>query len=188
MASPQCQGKHRSLTKMSSHSASSSRLSSRRCLPSLSTALLIHAYPCPSAQPKLHKHLAEAGATYNRMYAAVPVCCPSRSALFSGRFQHNNFVFGNSVGANCSSLEWQKNIEPESFVTYLQHAGYATSFAGELAQACSASYDSPTRVARLSHALPRSLCRQVPESVRRARRRRRGAHPARVDGLAGAGR
>ena len=56
--------------------------------------------------PKLKSLISEQGVMFSRMYAAVPVCCPSRSALWSGRYQHNNGVKGNSIAANCSSKEW----------------------------------------------------------------------------------
>lgn len=81
--------------------------------------------------PKLNKYLSQAGANFTAMYAAVPVCCPSRSALYSGRYQHNNRVVGNSIPANCSSRDWQVTMETDAFATYLTGAGYATSFAGK---------------------------------------------------------
>jgi len=33
--------------------------------------------------PKLNQYLAENGIKFQNMYASTPVCCPSRSALFS---------------------------------------------------------------------------------------------------------
>ena len=81
--------------------------------------------------PRLHALLADAGATGSKMYVHVPVCCPSRSSFHSGQYQHNNQVRGNSIGANCSSTSWQQGPESRSVATYLQRAGYATSFAGK---------------------------------------------------------
>ena len=60
-----------------------------------------------------------------------PVCCPSRSSFHSGQYQHNNGVTGNSIGANCSSRQWQQGPESRSVATYMQAAGYATHFAGK---------------------------------------------------------
>jgi arylsulfatase A-like enzyme len=82
-------------------------------------------------QPKLRSLVGEQGVTFNEMYASVPVCCPSRSSLYSGMFQHNNGVVGNSIPANCSSTTWQNVHETRSFAVSLQEAGYLTSFAGK---------------------------------------------------------
>jgi N-acetylglucosamine-6-sulfatase len=65
------------------------------------------------------------------MYAHVPVCCPSRSSLISGQFMHNNGCRGNNPDTNCSSPAFQAGPEKRSYVTHLQAAGYATSFAGK---------------------------------------------------------
>ena len=81
--------------------------------------------------PKLHALLASGGATADRMYVHVPVCCPSRSSFHSGQFQHNNQVRGNAIVSNCSSLSWQQGPEKRSVATYLQGAGYVTQFAGK---------------------------------------------------------
>jgi len=81
--------------------------------------------------PKLQSLIADKGVEFKRMYASVPVCCPSRSSLYSSRYQHNNFVKGNAIPTNCSSAEWQSGPEKTSFPVYLQAAGYATSFAGK---------------------------------------------------------
>jgi N-acetylglucosamine-6-sulfatase len=65
------------------------------------------------------------------MYANIPVCCPSRSGLYSGQYQHNHRVLGNAIATNCSSPDWQAGPERTGFATYLAGAGYVTSFAGK---------------------------------------------------------
>ena len=81
--------------------------------------------------PKVQQLLVGAGATFTRMYAHVPVCCPSRSSLISGQYMHNNGCRANTVGANCSSVYFQQHGERTSYVTHLQAAGYRTSYAGK---------------------------------------------------------
>ena len=81
--------------------------------------------------PKMHALIADAGATFTRNYAAVPVCCPSRSSLYSGRYQHNTHVVGNSIPANCSSRAWQDALEPQSVAAVLRASNYSTFFAGK---------------------------------------------------------
>lgn len=81
--------------------------------------------------PIVQELLVNQGATFTRMYAHVPVCCPSRSALLSGQYAHGNGCIGNGIPTNCSSPSWQANVEPRSFVTGLSKAGYKTSYAGK---------------------------------------------------------
>ena len=81
--------------------------------------------------PALKANLVDAGATFTRMYAHVPVCCPSRSSLISGQYMHNNGCRGNSLGVNCSSPAFQKGPETRSYTVGLQAAGYRTSYAGK---------------------------------------------------------
>jgi len=81
--------------------------------------------------PKLRTYLADEGATFSRMYAHVPVCCPSRSSLYTGLYQHNNHVLGNNLNTNCSSRAWQTGPELNTFPVHLLQGGYKTSFAGK---------------------------------------------------------
>lgn len=85
----------------------------------------------PEYMPVLHSLVASQGATFSRMYASVPVCCPSRSSLYSGQYQHNTRVMGNAVSTNCSSLAWQAGPETRTFAVPLRAAGYETFFAGK---------------------------------------------------------
>jgi len=84
-----------------------------------------------SFMPKLQSLLINEGAIFDNFYAHIPVCCPSRSSLYSGQYQHNMHVTGNSIEANCSSISWQQNSEKNAFPTFLQSSGYITSFAGK---------------------------------------------------------
>ena len=69
--------------------------------------------------PQVKRLLAEQGATFSWGFAAVPVCCPSRSSLHTGKYQHNTHVFNNSVGGNCSSLAWQADAEKQNIAALL---------------------------------------------------------------------
>ena len=82
--------------------------------------------------PQTRSLIVEQGATLPWAFTAVPVCCPSRSSLLTGRYQHNTNVKNNSLPGNCSSALWQQGPEKLNFATYLKSAGYATSFAGKL--------------------------------------------------------
>lgn len=84
-----------------------------------------------SYMPKVKELLADEGAMFTRMYAHVPVCCPSRSSLMSGQYAHTNGCVGNNIPTNCSSPSWQRGPESRAFATLLSNAGYVTSYAGK---------------------------------------------------------
>ena len=39
--------------------------------------------------PKLQKHLIKGGARMSNAFVNTPICCPSRTEFFSGRYYHN---------------------------------------------------------------------------------------------------
>ncbi|CAG5112325.1 Oidioi.mRNA.OKI2018_I69.chr2.g6551.t1.cds [Oikopleura dioica] len=80
---------------------------------------------------KTRRLLGEAGATFSNAFASTPICCPSRSTILSGRYQHNTKVLNNTVDGNCSSQAWQDNIEPSTIGARLQPLGYKTFYAGK---------------------------------------------------------
>ena len=82
--------------------------------------------------PKLKKLIADEGVTVTSMFVTTPMCCPSRSAIYTGLYIHNTKVYNNSAGSGgCSSLAWQVGPERRSITYFLSELGYATSFAGK---------------------------------------------------------
>ena len=65
--------------------------------------------PLEKVMPSVHS-LKQQGVTFTNSFVTTPVCCPSRSSIFSGRYQHNNRCFRNSIKGGCSS-PWY-NPEP----------------------------------------------------------------------------
>jgi arylsulfatase A-like enzyme len=65
----------------------------------------------------------EGGTTFTNAYATTPVCCPSRAAIMTGRFNHNNGVRTNSDAAG---LDQERTIQAS-----LQDAGYRTGLVGK---------------------------------------------------------
>lgn len=80
---------------------------------------------------KTKKLIGDAGITFTNMFVTSPLCCPSRSSILTGQYVHNHLVWNNSLSGNCSSLFWQKTLEPTLFPVQLQKNGYKTFFAGK---------------------------------------------------------
>ena len=80
--------------------------------------------------PLLNKLLVKEGTTFSNFFVHTPICCPSRSSIFSGRYLHNGGALNNSVPGNCNGEEWQAGPEKETFAVHAQSAGCQTGFAG----------------------------------------------------------
>jgi arylsulfatase A-like enzyme len=72
---------------------------------------------------KIRGWLADGGTEFRNGYASTPVCCPSRSGLFSGRYTHNH---GNLNNQTTKKLDQDATIQ-----AYLKRAGYQTGMAGK---------------------------------------------------------
>jgi N-acetylglucosamine-6-sulfatase len=68
--------------------------------------------------PTVQAEIFDAGMSFNRAYASSPVCCPSRTSLFSGFMPHN---------LDDTTLGWCGNFTAQrenTFTTALGRAGY----------------------------------------------------------------
>ncbi|KAL4225641.1 hypothetical protein ACF0H5_016330 [Mactra antiquata] len=80
---------------------------------------------------KTKQLVGDKGIIFNNMFTTSPLCCPSRSSIFTGRYVHNHEAVNNSLSGNCSSRAWQQTQEVKAFPTYLKSKGYNTFFAGK---------------------------------------------------------
>ncbi|XP_050410720.1 N-acetylglucosamine-6-sulfatase [Patella vulgata] len=80
---------------------------------------------------KINELIGEQGIVFKNSFVSSPLCCPSRSSLFTGKYLHNHHAINNSVSGQCSSYQWQKEEEPNTFPVYLKKQGYTTFFAGK---------------------------------------------------------
>lgn len=88
--------------------------------------------PGKLAMPNLNKLLIDKGVYFNNHYAASPLCAPSRAALLSGRYPHNNGVVSNR-GENGGWLGlMNSDVYQNNFVNRLDQAGYRTTHLGKL--------------------------------------------------------
>jgi arylsulfatase A-like enzyme/endonuclease YncB( thermonuclease family) len=74
--------------------------------------------------PKTLRWFANEGLTYSNAFVTTPLCCPSRSSIFSGRYTHNHGVLQNE---NRGELDMRYTMQH-----YLQAAGYTTAIVGKL--------------------------------------------------------
>jgi arylsulfatase A-like enzyme len=75
--------------------------------------------------------MERAGMTLSRYYVVDSLCCPSRSAIFTGQYPHDDGVFTNA-GDDGGYFAFNKNGDQgKSFAVALRHAGYRTALMGK---------------------------------------------------------
>ena len=75
--------------------------------------------------------LENAGTTMSRYYVVDSLCCPSRSAIFTGEYPHDDGVFTNA-GADGGYYAFnQHGDQRKSFAVALHDAGYRTAMMGK---------------------------------------------------------
>ena len=77
----------------------------------------------------------ENGQNFDNAFVSTPICCPSRSSMLTGRYQHNTHVFNNSASGNCYGEEWTSENGLEAKSTYAaiikSNTNYETFYAGK---------------------------------------------------------
>jgi arylsulfatase A-like enzyme len=79
----------------------------------------------PELMPNTFKLLVDQGTTFTNFYTATPLCCPSRAAMLTGQYGHNNGVLSNVPGYPL--LREPENILPD----WLDRVGYNTGEVGK---------------------------------------------------------
>jgi N-acetylglucosamine-6-sulfatase len=74
--------------------------------------------------------LRSTGVAFMHYYVSEPVCCPSRAALLTGRYAHNNRVLTN-VGARGGFTAYRRHDLRDNLAVWLQRAGYRTIHVGK---------------------------------------------------------
>ncbi|MGY0235751.1 sulfatase family protein [Longispora urticae] len=87
------------------------------------------------ATPKTLDWIAGEGVIYANGYAATPLCAPSRSSIFSGRYAHNHGVLDNG---HPHKLDQQATVQ-----RYLKQAGYRTGLYGKYLNAWNVADNPP---------------------------------------------
>jgi N-acetylglucosamine-6-sulfatase len=80
--------------------------------------------------PTIHSLLMKQGVTFDHYYVSVPLCCPSRSALLTGRYAHNNGVLDNG-GRHGGFEAFRRHDYRDNLAVWLKSAGYWTIHVGK---------------------------------------------------------
>jgi arylsulfatase A-like enzyme len=73
--------------------------------------------------PAVEKWFGQDGTTYPNAYVSVPLCCPSRATIMTGRYAHNHGVVDNTA---------HHNMDQRTTLQYLLHShGYRTGIVGK---------------------------------------------------------
>ena len=73
--------------------------------------------------PHTQRLFGQGGTTFTNAYIATPVCCPSRAAIMTGRFNHNNGV---KTNGDAHMLVQDSTVQAQ-----LQAGGYRTALVGK---------------------------------------------------------
>ncbi|XP_033097814.1 putative extracellular sulfatase Sulf-1 homolog isoform X2 [Anneissia japonica] len=82
-----------------------------------------------SVMNKTKEYLGKNGANFINAFVTTPLCCPSRSSILTGMYEHNTGVFDNQE--TCVSKEWIEGPETRNFGAYLQKSKYRTGYFGK---------------------------------------------------------
>jgi arylsulfatase A-like enzyme len=77
-------------------------------------------YDTMQYMPKTQELIFDQGVTFSHAYITTPLCCPSRSSIFTGMYAHNHGVLDNDMELNV-----------ETFITTLHENGYYTGLVGK---------------------------------------------------------
>lgn len=77
-------------------------------------------YDSMQYMPRTQELIFDQGVTFSRGYITTPLCCPSRSSIFTGLYAHNHGVIDNDI-----------QLKSDTFAYYLNESGYYTGLIGK---------------------------------------------------------
>jgi N-acetylglucosamine-6-sulfatase len=81
--------------------------------------------------PKLKSLIADQGVTFKNFLISMSLCCPSRTAILRGQYDHNTQILGNTPPSGGFQKFFQLGEEKSTVNVWLQNTGYRTMLAGK---------------------------------------------------------
>ncbi len=101
-------------------------------------------YASTQKMPEINSLLVEEGTSFEEAFVSHPVCCPSRSTILTGLYDHNHEVLTNKPPSGGFEKFLSEGHEEDSIAVSLQEGGYQTAFFGKYLNGYPA--DDPTHV------------------------------------------
>lgn len=80
---------------------------------------------------KTKQLLKDTGLYFSSYFVTGPTCCPGRSGLLTGRYNHNNQVMNNDLSEGGWWQFFQSGSEQDTVAVWLERAGYRTAYFGK---------------------------------------------------------
>lgn len=90
--------------------------------------------------PKMREWFMKGGTRYPKAWVTTPLCCPSRSTLFSGQYAHNHGVLTNNLAGQLDHTTTMQAL--------LDAAGYNTAYVGRFLNGWLLKNDPPEQFDR----------------------------------------
>jgi N-acetylglucosamine-6-sulfatase len=83
------------------------------------------------------------GTTFENAYATYSLCCPSRATSLRGQYPHNHGIVGNHQPLGGEAKFRNSGLDQSTIVTWLDDAGYQTSYIGKYMNGYGGLYKPP---------------------------------------------
>ena len=81
--------------------------------------------------PNTQKLIGKRGATFDKFFVSISLCCPSRTSILRGQYGHNTKVVDNELPGGGFEKVYALGLEQAMFPIWLQQAGYRTGMFGK---------------------------------------------------------
>jgi N-acetylglucosamine-6-sulfatase len=81
--------------------------------------------------PEINSLLRDEGMSFEETFISHPLCCPSRSTILTGLYEHNHDVRGNRPPDGGFQKFLSEGHEEDAIGVHLQEGGYRTAFFGK---------------------------------------------------------